>query len=96
MEHVRKEIRIGEHFSEAAFKAAFDQFRTIYSVRPTQAFCSPGVLSRFCVLFERSPEVAHLHSSRITYDGIPLLTAVVAPGTIVFEGEVDDVKMGDW
>lgn len=96
MERVRKEIRIGEHFSAAAFEAAFDQFRALYSVKPTLAFCSPDVLARYCALFERSPEVAHLHSSRITYDGIPLVTAVVAPGTVVFEGEVDDVKMGDW
>jgi hypothetical protein len=96
MERVRKEVRIGETFTAAAFEAAFEQFRALYSVRPTHALCSPGVLERYCAVYERSPEIAHRHSSRITYDGIPLVTAVIAPGTIIFEGEVDDVKMGDW
>lgn len=96
MEHVRKEVHLGQDFTAAAFEAAFDAFRTLYSVRPTHALCSPDVLERYCVLFESAAEVAHLHSSRIRYDGIPLVTAIVAPGTLVFEGEVDDVKMGDW
>jgi len=37
-----------------------------------------------------------LHSSRIAYQGIVLVCGIVAPGTIAFEGEVDEDRMGDW
>ncbi len=35
-------------------------------------------------------------SRRLFYAGIPLESAVFAPGTIVFEGDVDEERMGDW
>lgn len=96
MEHVRREIQLGPRFSRQAFERAFGRFAELYGVRPICGRCSPDVLERYCALFERSELVAHLHSTRIVYDGVPLLAAVLAPGTIVFEGEVEETRMGDW
>jgi hypothetical protein len=42
----------------------------------------------------RSPEDAMNRDLR--YDGVPVVSAILAPGTIVFEGEVDEERMGDW
>ncbi len=57
------------------------------TVRPTFA--------RYCELFTRSSD-AHRHSTRLRYDGIPLVAAVLAAGTLALEGEVDETQMGDW
>jgi hypothetical protein len=51
---------------------------------------------RFCELFDDSSEAALLHSGRQLFFGVPLAAAILAPGTIAFEGEVDEEKMGDW
>ncbi|HTV74436.1 MAG TPA: hypothetical protein VME66_12140 [Candidatus Acidoferrales bacterium] len=96
MEFVRKEVYLGPMFSAQAFESAFAQFRSLYNVVPLRAVCSPDVLARFCALYERSPESAHLHSTRLRYEGVPLVAAILAPGTIAFEGEVDENRMGDW
>jgi hypothetical protein len=32
----------------------------------------------------------------LRYEGIPVSSAILAPGTIVFEGQVDEDRMGDW
>ena len=66
----------------------------MYHSRPTRVLCSPDVLERYCVLFERSADLAH--SGAIRYDGIMLCAAVLPPGMIAFEGEVDEERMGDW
>ena len=96
MENVRREINLGSTFSAADFERAFTQFRELYNVRPHRVVCAPDVLARYCTLYERHPESAHLHSARIAFDGVPLVAAVIAPGTVAFEGEVDEERMGDW
>jgi hypothetical protein len=96
VEFVRKEVYLGPAFSAQTFEGAFAQFRSMYNVPPLRAVCSPDVLTRFCVLYERAPDVAHLHSTRLHYEGVPLVAALLAPGTIAFEGEVDENRMGDW
>ena len=96
MERVRREVRLGPSFSAGALDVAFSEFRSLYGVAPDRAICSPDVLERFCTLFEGSANVAHLHSSRLSYDGVALTAAIIAPGTIALEGEVDEERMGDW
>lgn len=66
----------------------------MYHVRPNRVLCSPDVLERFCSLFERSVDVAHTHEVR--YEGILLVAAIMPPGMVAFEGEVDEERMGDW
>jgi hypothetical protein len=78
------------------FERAFDQFRELYNVRPLRVLCAPDVLARYCALYERDSERALRQSGRIAYEGIPLVAAVIAPGTIAFEGQVDEERMGDW
>lgn len=94
LEHVRKEIRLGAAFSPEAFERAFALFRSLYNTRPLRVSCSPDVLQRFCELYERSAQDAH--GRAIRFEGIPLCAAVLPPGTIAFEGEVDPDRMGDW
>lgn len=56
--------------------------------------CAPDVLQRYAVLYARSGDDAL--SRRLRFEGIPLESAIVKPGTIVFEGNVDEARMGDW
>jgi hypothetical protein len=56
--------------------------------------CAPDVLARYAALFARSSDDAHRRT--LDFTGIPLTSAIVAPGTIVFEGTVDEERMGDW
>ena len=87
-------VALGTVFDEAAFERAFDGFRRLYHVRPERVLCAPDVLARYAAVFARGARDAHARALR--YDGIPLVSAIVAPGTIVFEGEVDEERMGDW
>lgn len=96
LENVRREVHLGAGFSTGDFERAFRRFRELYNVKPHRVICAPDVLARYCTLYERSPEIALQHSVRIAYDGVPLVAAIVKPGTIVFEGEVDEERMGDW
>jgi hypothetical protein len=96
LEHVRREELLGPSYGPAEFADAFRRFVELYNVRPTRVICAPDVLQRFCSLFERSPDVAHRHSTSLRYEGVPVVAAILAPGTIAFEGEVDEERMGDW
>lgn len=96
MENVRSEVNLGTTFSASDFERAFTQFRELYNVRPHRVVCAPDVLARYCALYERDLEIAHLHSARILFEGVPLVAAILAPGTVAFEGEVDEERMGDW
>ena len=93
---MRKEVELGDAFAEPAFERAFARFVELYNVRPLRVLCSPDVLARFCAVYQRSPHVAHLHSNQASFQGVPLVAAIMAPGTIAFEGEVDEERMGDW
>ena len=96
LEYVRREVRLGPGFSAPAFERAFSAFREMYNVDPLRALCAPDVLTRYCELFERGANRAHERSARIGFRGVPLQAAIVAPGTVAFEGEVDAERMGDW
>ncbi len=96
MERVRREMRVGAAFSASNFERAFERFVEFYNVPPLNVLCAPDVLSRFCAIYERSADVAHLHSSRPAFRGVPLAAAVLPPGMLAFEGEVDEERMGDW
>ena len=95
MQRVRRETRLEPDFDVEAVDRAYARFRQLYGTRPLTATCAPDVLARIGALEGRGAE-SHGHSYRPRYDGIPLVAAVLAPGTIVFEGEVDEERMGDW
>ena len=94
LEVVRREVWLGTRFGARDFERAFAKFRELYAVLPQRVLCSPDVLERYCALFEASADEAHRHSIR--YEGIAMVTAVIPPGRIIFEGEVDEERMGDW
>ena len=81
-------------FAAEEFERAFDSFLQTYNVAPHVARCSPDVLDRYCRLFERGADAARHREVR--FRGVPLYAAVLPAGTIVFEGEVDEDRMGDW
>ncbi|GAC1301142.1 MAG: hypothetical protein NVSMB19_08910 [Vulcanimicrobiaceae bacterium] len=82
-------------FGDAAFAHAFASFRRTFNVAPLRAYCAPDVFARYCELFARASD-AHRHATRLAYDGVPLVAAILAPGTLALEGEVDETQMGDW
>lgn len=90
---MRRELRLERDFSANDFERAFERFVQIYNVPPMRARCSPDVLERFCTLYERT---AATTMREFRYHGIPIVAAVLSPGTIAFEGEVDEDRMGDW
>ncbi len=87
-------MRLGSRFEIDDFERALYSFRQLYNVAPLRVACSPDVLRRFCLLFERSEDDAERREIR--FEGIPLVAAIMAAGTIAFEGEVDEGRMGDW
>jgi hypothetical protein len=91
---VRWTVALGTAFDDAAFDAALAGFRRLYNVAPERVLCAPDVLGRFAALNARSPDDALKRELR--YAGVPVVSAILAPGTIVFEGEVDEERMGDW
>ncbi|HVA28563.1 MAG TPA: hypothetical protein VNF68_10305 [Candidatus Baltobacteraceae bacterium] len=91
---MRREVRLETNFAAEAFEAAFDRFAQIYNVPPALARCSPDVLARYCRLFEAGDDAARRREVR--FRGVPLFAAVLPVGTIAFEGEVDEERMGDW
>ena len=56
--------------------------------------CAPDVLQRFAALYAVSADAAL--TQRLRFEGIALESAILAPGSIVFEGSVDEERMGDW
>ena len=95
LERVRWNVTLGERFDADAFQDAFSGFRRLYHIRPQRVLCAPGVLARYAAVFSRSEDDAHAGHA-LYYDGIRLESAILKPGTIVFEGEVDEERMGDW
>jgi hypothetical protein len=91
---VRWTVTLGTAFDEVAFERALAGFRRLYNVAPERVLCAPDVLGRFATLMERSSDDALRRDMR--YDGLPVVSAILAPGMIVFEGEVDEERMGDW
>jgi hypothetical protein len=91
---VRWTVTLGTAFDEVAFERALAGFRRLYNVAPERVLCAPDVLGHLAALMERSSDDALRRDMR--YDGLPVVSAILAPGTIVFEGEVDEERMGDW
>jgi hypothetical protein len=87
-------VRLGSNFASDAFERAFERFVQTYNVAPALARCSPDVLERYCSLYESGADVARRRE--VQFRGIPLLAAVLPAGTIAFEGDVDEDRMGDW
>ncbi len=96
LERVRWEVALAPDFDESAFEAAFAGFRRLYHVRPERVLCAPGVLQRYAALYARSGDAALALARSLRFEEIPLESAVLKPGTIVFEGDVDEERMGDW
>jgi hypothetical protein len=94
LERVQREIVLESRFAPREFERAFDSFVQTYNVAPSLARCSPDVLERYCRLFERGEDVPRRREVR--FRGVPLHAAVLPSRTIVFEGEVDEDRMGDW
>ena len=91
---MRWTVALGAAFDETALEAAFAGFRRLYNVAPACVLCAPDVLTRLAALTARSADDALRRDLR--YAGVPALSAILAPGTIVIEGEVDETRMGDW
>lgn len=87
-------MRLGRGFSAADFARALASFRGLYNVQPSAIRCSPDVLERYCTLFASGD--ARALAGRVAHDGVALAAAVLPPGTIAFEGDVDENRMGDW
>jgi hypothetical protein len=94
LERVAREVSLRPRFEPDDFERAFESFVTTYNVSPYSGRCSPEVLERYCRLFERSEEAAR--RSRVRFRGVPIVAAILPAGTIVFEGEIDEERMGDW
>lgn len=94
LERVRREVVLGRGFSAGDFTRALASFRELYNVAPAIVLCSPDVLERYCLLFA-DPRDATRHDD-IRHEGLLLVAAVQPLGTIAFEGEVDEDRMGDW
>ncbi|GAC1309039.1 MAG: hypothetical protein NVS2B3_00810 [Vulcanimicrobiaceae bacterium] len=88
-------MRLEAAFGREAFARAFAAFRRTYNVAPQRASCAPDVFARTCELFARAGD-AHRHATRLAYEGVPIVAAVLAPGTLALDGEVDETQMGDW
>ena len=68
-------------------------FQQLYQSRPSAVYCSPDVLERYSEVFARAGD---WQTRELRFEGIRVLAAVMPPGTIAFEGEVDEDRMGDW
>jgi hypothetical protein len=86
-------VRLGRHFGPAEFERAFRSFQQLYQVRPLRVLCSPDVLDRYCEIYGESGDA---HRREVRFDGVRVTAAIMAPGTVAFEGEVDQDRMGDW
>ena len=73
--------------------ALFADFQQLYQVRPSRVLCSPDVLDRYCEIYRLSGEA---HRREVRFEGLPVVASVMPPGTVAFEGEVDQDRMGDW
>ena len=94
LERVRWQVVLTANFDAAAFEHAFAGFRRLYHVRPERVLCAPDVLLRYAALYARSTDDAL--SRQLRFEGVALESAILAGGTIVFEGHVDEERMGDW
>lgn len=87
-------VALGARFDEDEFGRALEGFRRLYNVAPLRVLCAPDVLTRFARLHSPAPDAAHRRD--LLHRGLPVVAAVLPPGTICFEGEVDEERMGDW
>lgn len=93
LERVRREVRLGREFGSAQFERAFQSFREMYQAQPDIVLCSPDVLERFCEVYARRDDA---HRRDVRFEGVSVRAAVMEPGTVAFEGDVDADRMGDW
>jgi len=91
---VRRTVDLGVSFDLAALDDALAGFNRLYNTHPDRILCSPDVLVRVAALTARTGDDALRRELR--WAGLPVASAILAPGTIVFEGYVDEERMGDW
>ncbi|HTJ28357.1 MAG TPA: hypothetical protein VMA36_19525 [Candidatus Limnocylindria bacterium] len=91
---MRWTVVLGANYDAVDFDTALRGFRRLYNAPPQRVLCAPDVLIRFASLHARSGEDALRRA--LFHAGLPVFSAVLPPGTIVFEGEVDENRMGDW
>jgi hypothetical protein len=94
LERVRWTVTLGGKYDADDFEIALRGFRRLYNVAPQRVLCAPDVLVRFAALHAHSSEDALRRE--LLHAGLPVVSAILAPGTVVFEGEVDEERMGDW
>lgn len=87
-------MTLGASFGDDELDRAFAGFRRLYNVAPERVLCAPDVLGRLAAVTARSADDALTRELR--YAGVAVASAILAPGTIVFEGHVDEERMGDW
>ena len=91
---MRWTVALGDAFADDDLERAFAGFRRLYNVAPERVLCAPDVLARLAALTARSADDAMRRELR--YHGVAVASAILAPGSIVFEGVVDEERMGDW
>ena len=91
---MRRTVPLGTAFDAVALEDALVGFRRLYNVAPDRVLCAPDVLIRVSSLIGRNGDDALRRELR--WGGVPVVSAILPPGTIVFEGEVDAERMGDW
>ncbi len=91
---MRWTVTLRAAFDDDDLDRAFAGFRRLYNVAPERVLCAPDVLARLAALTARSADDAMRRDLR--YNGVAVASAVLAPGSIVFEGSVDEERMGDW
>jgi hypothetical protein len=89
-------MQVGGRFGAGDFERAYQRFVEFYNVRPERIECAPDVMLRFGSLFRGAEDSVLERRGTVMYQGIPVFAAVLAPGTLAFEGQVDEEKMGDW
>ncbi len=90
---MRREVKLADGFSYDEFEVAFSGFVQLFGVRPTRALASIDAFFAIAALAEPK---AISTAVDLRYEGVRIEAAVLAPGTLILEGEVDETRMGDW
>ena len=90
---MRREVRLADGFSLDDFAVAFAGFIQLFGVRPTRALASIDAFFAYAALVAPRATLTEL---ALQYEGVRIEAAVLAPGTLILEGEVDETRMGDW
>ncbi len=90
---MRREVRLVDGFTLDDFARAFAGFVQLFGVRPLRALAS---IDAFFALAALAAPQGIPTALELRYEGVRIEAAVLAPGTLILEGEVDETRMGDW